>query len=343
MFIHFAASRSPGDRVPWWVLIWIKRSPLAFLVLSVACFSLGLCFFVYASGQVWVLTFLLSVIHPNSLQSKVTSTITTVLTALTSFGLCAVSAWFATERWTFIRYRGTKWLDDVLMESTDGIFKNLRVFSRALGRAGSGFVIVGSVIIRLCIIAQKRLFQFLQSCSCVRFKVTDNDPVLPVSRDPKPDNPTHDSNDVSKEMPVRQQTNDSGPSAGNPETPASPRESPVSSTLTRPPLLSNPSTASRQRWRNALRAAIRIPERAAGHDHTTAVVPPSPIQTPYDHSPMTPVEQAHTPLKQTLVSRFTDLVPNLRVLEPTQELAAHTALVKQLQFSPDGKFLATSR
>jgi len=45
-------SRSPGDRVPWWVLIWIKRSPLVFLVMSVACFSVGFCFFTYASGQV---------------------------------------------------------------------------------------------------------------------------------------------------------------------------------------------------------------------------------------------------------------------------------------------------
>ena len=45
-------SRSPGHRVPWWVLIWIKRSPLVFLVLSVACFSLGFCCFAYASQQV---------------------------------------------------------------------------------------------------------------------------------------------------------------------------------------------------------------------------------------------------------------------------------------------------
>ncbi|SRR6266403_4323055 len=44
-------SRSPGHRVPWWVLIWIKRSPLVFLVLSVACFSVGLVLFAYSSKQ----------------------------------------------------------------------------------------------------------------------------------------------------------------------------------------------------------------------------------------------------------------------------------------------------
>jgi hypothetical protein len=45
-------SRSPGHHVPWWVLIWLKRSPLVFLVLSVSCFSIGLVFFSYSSRQV---------------------------------------------------------------------------------------------------------------------------------------------------------------------------------------------------------------------------------------------------------------------------------------------------
>jgi hypothetical protein len=45
-------SRSPRHRVPWWVLIWIKRSPLVFLVVSVASFSIGLVLFAYSSEQV---------------------------------------------------------------------------------------------------------------------------------------------------------------------------------------------------------------------------------------------------------------------------------------------------
>lgn len=52
LILSYYCSRSPGHRVPWWVLIWIKRSPLVFLVLSVACFSVGLCCFAYASDQV---------------------------------------------------------------------------------------------------------------------------------------------------------------------------------------------------------------------------------------------------------------------------------------------------
>ncbi|KAH8828264.1 quinon protein alcohol dehydrogenase-like superfamily [Flagelloscypha sp. PMI_526] len=94
-----AMYRSPRDRVPWWVLIWIKRSPLVFLVLSVACFSIGLCCFAYASNQ-----------------HKVTSALTTVLTAITSFGLLAVSIWFASERAIFLRHEGKKWLSDALQD-----------------------------------------------------------------------------------------------------------------------------------------------------------------------------------------------------------------------------------
>jgi len=42
-------------------------------------------------------------------------------------------------------------------------------------------------------------------------------------------------------------------------------------------------------------------------------------------------------------SRVASLIPKLKTLEPTQDLAAHQGLVRHLQFSPDGKFLATSR
>jgi hypothetical protein len=61
--LTFYFSRSPGHRVPWWVLIWIKRSPLVFLVLSVACFSVGLVLFAYSSQQAG--SFLTEVSHPH--------------------------------------------------------------------------------------------------------------------------------------------------------------------------------------------------------------------------------------------------------------------------------------
>lgn len=41
-------------------------------------------------------------------------------------------------------------------------------------------------------------------------------------------------------------------------------------------------------------------------------------------------------------SRLSALVPKLAYLETTQDLPAHSALVRHIQFSPDGKYLATS-
>ncbi len=42
-------------------------------------------------------------------------------------------------------------------------------------------------------------------------------------------------------------------------------------------------------------------------------------------------------------SRITALMSELKPLEVTQDLAAHEALVRHMEFSPDGKYLATSR
>ena len=45
-------SRSPVHRVPWWLLAWMKGSPLVFLVTAIVCFSTGVVLFTYSSGQV---------------------------------------------------------------------------------------------------------------------------------------------------------------------------------------------------------------------------------------------------------------------------------------------------
>lgn len=42
-------------------------------------------------------------------------------------------------------------------------------------------------------------------------------------------------------------------------------------------------------------------------------------------------------------TRIATLIPLLKSLEPTRDLEPHSALVRHLQFSPDGKYLATCR
>ncbi|KAF9506422.1 hypothetical protein BS47DRAFT_1428124 [Hydnum rufescens UP504] len=87
-----AIYRSPRSCVPWWVSIWITRTPLLFLVSSVIAFSAGLVCFTYA-------TFYSSPFIP---------IIITVCTSISSFALFAVGLWFAGERYAFAKSKGRK-------------------------------------------------------------------------------------------------------------------------------------------------------------------------------------------------------------------------------------------
>ncbi|PFH48870.1 hypothetical protein AMATHDRAFT_5391 [Amanita thiersii Skay4041] len=100
-----AIYRSPGNQAPWWVVLWIERSPVVFLVCSITSFSLGLCCFAFSSHQ--------------ELGTKI---LTAVLTGLTSSGLATVSAWVAFERWIFVNYSGKKLVSDVFAESRGQFF-----------------------------------------------------------------------------------------------------------------------------------------------------------------------------------------------------------------------------
>ncbi|KAG8707654.1 hypothetical protein FRC09_001682, partial [Ceratobasidium sp. 395] len=98
---HWRAAqyRSPRSYVPWWVAIWITRTPLFFLVGSVIAFSAGLCLFTYSSDQ-----------------SRAVSVVITTFTVVTSSALLCVGLWFASERWTYARTKGKRWLLDILDE-----------------------------------------------------------------------------------------------------------------------------------------------------------------------------------------------------------------------------------
>lgn len=100
-----AMYRSPRHRVPWWVLIWIKRSPLVLMVISVGLFSTGLVCFCYATQPFLVSIFVL------------------VLTCFCTMGLLAVSAWFTAERWIYSKHNGLRWLSDVLSDQWESFIR----------------------------------------------------------------------------------------------------------------------------------------------------------------------------------------------------------------------------
>lgn len=394
---RMAMYRSPGHRVPWWVLIWIHRSPLVFLVMSVACFSVGLVLFTYATGQ-----------------GRITSIITTVFTAFTSFGLAAVSAWFASERWTFLKYRGQKWLADVLGEAWEdvvefcagvietppflwvvslfswlwkGISRTRNILEATKEWAWRGCHWVGAVVISI----RNRLVGKSTDWTTTECK-TD----LEVQQT------SH--NDRAASLPASiptfgmvAETSDSSTSAPSSSAPLLLRSGPPSS-----------SKINRIDMRYSLDAADAISSIGSSHGHApsnvgtnllpnSSRIPPDTPITPRERfvqavryvimlqrSPFFPRRERTTSLdpiasaaltealsspacaegtsteinaayharssrqgsecgvSEIRGSRPTNLIPKLKALQLTEDLLAHSGLVRCLQFSPNGKFLATT-
>ncbi|KAJ6531785.1 hypothetical protein B0H19DRAFT_1188575 [Mycena capillaripes] len=96
---------TPQRRVPWWVRMWFKQTPIILLSLSVLSFLAGLLCFVFLT------------------QNQFTQFIVSTITAIVALGLGAISVWFAWERWDFSRLRRELWLskEDDKLESSWGM------------------------------------------------------------------------------------------------------------------------------------------------------------------------------------------------------------------------------
>lgn len=284
-----AMYRSPGHRVPWWVSIWIKRSPLVFLVMSIASFSAGLMLFTYSSGQ-----------------GSVTSTIITVLTVITSFGLAAVSAWFASERWIFVRHSGQKWLGDVIAEFTARV-ANLRIVR------GTRITIKWC---NTCFLTMQVLFwRLFRAIYVTMFR---EDAVLPLHNQPDQPQPfRHPCPTSSHHTEFRE-----------PKRSFACHDAAISSSASvAPSVLSDQCSDrnitlggvdARQRFVNAVRTVIML---------GAASRPRSPA-----------LEIAEFGMS----GRAMNGSVKWDMLAPMQDQVAHQALVRHLQFSPNGKFLATA-
>jgi len=93
---------------------------------------------------------------------------------------------------------------------------------------------------------------------------------------------------------------------------------------------------ARQRFKGAVRYVIMMQRAQSGMQVQSFLRPMMPPRTPSFNrnstNGMSPIRGPRPP----------NLIPKLRTLEPIQDLMVHTALVRHLQFSPNGKYLATS-
>ncbi|KAG1850771.1 hypothetical protein C8R48DRAFT_778116 [Suillus tomentosus] len=102
---------------------------------------------------------------------------------------------------------------------------------------------------------------------------------------------------------------------------------------------------ARQRFKGAVRSVIMMQQQQAGQV-PLYLRPFMPPRTPsFDRNStagMSPTRFSSIGLNTIQGQRVSMLIPKLRTLEPIQDLSIHTALVQHLQFSPNGKYLATS-
>ncbi|CAE7180293.1 unnamed protein product [Rhizoctonia solani] len=371
---HWRAAmyRSPRCYVPWWVSIWITRTPLFFLVGSVIAFSAGLCVFTYSSSQAFAV-----------------SVIVTSFTVVTSSALVCVGLWFASERWTFARTKGSRWLLDIVEEHGQKVAKAtgitptkeavkrgtqhtqtfLKDVKRSMTSASERVVVVaermGSAVDLIRNVPRDLVSRTMSSLAIVTDGAStdargDEESQDSAYRTDSPTNMFHGDNS-SGSLGVNGQSEKrklSDLGRGNEEP--IPENAPLSlDTRLSPPILLNPPSAvpttpgsssstadpgpSEQTPANAKFRALT--KRVI---HTFRMVPQSrapsspPIRSMSSPSVMSDSRHRRDSSEHELIpARIQTYVPMLRTLRSSQLLTEHVALVKHLQFSPDGQFLAT--
>ena len=244
----------------------------------------------------------------------------------------AVSTWFASERWAFQQHEGKKWLSDILIETKDHILHTGPVTR-----------------ITLSINSMKRwCSRFLNYMRRVSHKAGD---LLPTYVDRKKATASDTNPPRTEEIPASTPTDAMNPLFRATTDIGNPRPAQISRTLSMPNLVNPPSEtvtngaarSPRELWDKAFSSVLTRPSISqfaaitASRSRTPQPTASSSLSfgAQFGHSE----ENRQAMLK----SRIAALISELRPLKVTQDLAAHEALVRHIQFSPDGNHLATSR
>lgn len=303
-----------------WVNIWLTSAPLVCLGTSVTAFSAGLVCFTYSSSQ-----------------GRLATVCSTAFTALTTAALLVVAFWFAFEGVVLTRTKGGRWLAKhaqvlrYLFRRTKGVCWLVEVPLKAAAWSGNQLSKLRSAI-----------------CGLILPEVPDAY-ALPVFGD-SPLSHTRRLSDASAgsfsgaAAPLPLRTVESTTVI----TPSPTAETTVVVDPLGPETPTSPETAATT---SAPRARFIAAARRIGRDQIMR----SALNTPAE-----PRGAPNMPQRQTLglilperqaseavdryalrPSRIAYIIPALKRLTPTRVLTEHQGLVRHLQFSPDGKFLAT--
>ena len=248
-----------------------------------------------------------------------------------------MSAWFASERWIYNHHQGKKWLEDVLH---DAFKKFCRL--QGIGHAIDAFLWSGARIkdagnsLRR---APSRTTSFLSSNGEKQDCDDTMDGGLPFTNSHEAmTSAKHRMSDAAQSMSGAASTYATDV-RNQPTSPTSDGHSEHDDTLE----AASSSSPKRGRFASAVRNVMML--QTASGVSPLAAFSPRPQRQRTTSSSLTGAEKKPTmdPVTALRGSRVANLMPKLRTLEATQDIAAHQGLVRHLQFSPDGKFLATSR
>ena len=274
-----------------------------------------------------------------------------------------MSAWFASERLVFNRHKGRKWLAEILddvSEKLEGATGYRWVMKTAPEKSKTALSWSARVIRRASVPLRRMSAMFGRSSGSTGS--TDSVESIP----PPYASPTIMSSTgimsprsgiaspteyTAKPQLGHEDERNSGEASGH-LSDASPVASPVTPTLT--PDIVTEVSATRARFMNLVRSAVMVNRLIGIGDEAKARV--SRSLTDGKATDRKQTEAVTMPRS----SRVAGLVPRLQNMAPTQDIAAHAALVRHMQvsvkpmvtfvpavnatpqFSPDGRFLATS-
>ena len=265
-----------------------------------------------------------------------TSTITTVFSAFSSFGLAAVSAWFASERIVFNRHKGKKWLAEILDDVSDKL-ETITGYGwmkkTAPERSKTAFSWSAGVVRRASIPLRRMSTAFGETSGSTGSSDSVESTPPPYTSPTIPPSAVIMSPRSSVMAPTksvvhfqlgREDGRSSGEVSGRPSD-ASPVASPTILPLTPEPVVE--VSAARARFMNLVRSAIMVNRLIGVGDEVKAKVSRSLT----DGKAMD--RKSAVPVTMPRSSRVAGLVPRLQNMTPTQDIAAHAALVRHMQVS----------
>ncbi|KAL0069208.1 hypothetical protein AAF712_003571 [Marasmius tenuissimus] len=232
---------------------------------------------------------------------------------------------FASERWTFLRHRGQKWLGDVLIESYQ---RMLRAPGMGAARSSIRWIFSRVLSIARGLRLVKSSLSLASSDGDKNDDIELNGPGLPTSMPDEVIRPTSPFARVSRalEAVVPSPSIDAAFSPASSPIPPSISETPMT------PTTPQPTSPGKQLWRNAFRAVRMRSAVSSNLARATARAEPLRRRTASSSGGTDPNGKPEISFKALLMrSRVSALAPRLKSLEPVHEYGAHQALVRHLQ------------